>query len=113
MNPQVQHLIALQGTDHDISDLKKNLKHVPEQIKKTWEHLSQEQEKLYGLQQEIQAAQKKRNQLEQEVLKEKDHMAKVKVKLPGIKTNREYSPLLMEVNTIMKKETVQVDFLDW
>ncbi|MEC7641203.1 MAG: hypothetical protein VYC17_03515 [Nitrospinota bacterium] len=103
MNPQLQQLIALQETDHEIADLSRRLKIVPQQIEKSRTHLNQEKKNLENLRQEIQAAQKNRNQLEQEVVKEKDHMAKVKIKLPGVKTNKEYSALLTEVDAINEK----------
>lgn len=105
MNPQIQHLIDLQETDCEIGDLKKWLKVIPEQIKKSRDHLTLEKERLDNLHAEIQALRKKRSRLEQEAQAENDHMAKIKGKLPSVKTNKEYSALLAEVDAVKGKIT--------
>ena len=46
-----------------------------------------------------------RKQLELDVQGETDHMAKAKMKLPAIKTNKEYSAILTEIDGIKEKIT--------
>ena len=41
--------------------------------------------------------------MEQEVQSENDHMAKAKIKLPAVKTNKEYTAILTEVDAIKEK----------
>jgi predicted nucleic acid-binding Zn-ribbon protein len=54
--------------------------------------------------------------LEQDVAAEKDHMAKTKIKLPNVKTNKEYSAILAEVETIKNKisgwQTEELEILE-
>ena len=52
---------------------------------------------------EIEKLQKERKSLEQEVQSENDHMAKAKIKLPAVKTNKEYTAILTEVDAIKGK----------
>ncbi|MFQ5673840.1 MAG: zinc ribbon domain-containing protein [Nitrospinales bacterium] len=116
MNPQIQQLIALQETDQEIADLKRHLEAVPKQIETSRLHLAREKKALDDLQEEIQEARKKRNQLEQQTLTEKDHMAKVRIKLPNVKTNKEYSAILVEVdaikNTIASLEDQELEVME-
>ena len=46
---------------------------------------------------------KKRHKLEMDVQSENDHMAKVKQKLPTVKTNKEYTAILSEVDAVKVK----------
>ena len=52
---------------------------------------------------EIETLQKESKSLEQEVQSENDHMAKAKIKLPAVKTNKEYTAILTEVDAIKEK----------
>ena len=47
--------------------------------------------------------QKSRKQLEADAQGENDHMAKTKTKLPLVKTNREYTAILAEIDSIKEK----------
>lgn len=103
MNPQIGHLIALQEIDSDITELKKGIAMIPGQIESGKTSLMEQKKRLDEAGDVIKAMQKQRLQLEQEVKAENDHMAKTKVKLPAVKTNKEYTALLAEVDAIKQK----------
>jgi len=63
MNPQLEQLIALQKTDHEIGDLQRCLETVPQQIETSRSHLAREKKTLDDQQTEIQEARKKLDQL--------------------------------------------------
>lgn len=103
MHPQIANLIALQNIDSDIAELRKGIVAIPQQIESGKAELAEKRKQLDGATDEIKAMQKKRLQLEQEVKAENDNMAKVKTKLPAVKTNKEYSALLAEIESIKQK----------
>lgn len=109
MNPQIQQLTALQETDSDIADLKKGLETLPRQIESNRSGLEARKKRLDDAVEHIKTLQNKRRQLEQEVRIENDHMSKTKLKLPSVKTNKEYTALLAEVEAIKQKVTAMED----
>lgn len=102
---QLQHLVKLQTKDNEISDLKSCLEIIPGQIASGQKALEDKRSKLNALQEEIDALKKQRNQLEQDAKAEADHMAKTKSKLPTVKTNKEYTAILTESDTIKARIT--------
>lgn len=109
MNLQIQLLINLQKTDLAIGDFKKRLKALPEQIETSRSCLTREKEQMDRLKKEIETMQKKRIQLEHDAEAANDHMRKVRAKLPAVKTNKEYTALLTEVEAAKKKITLFED----
>jgi uncharacterized protein len=103
MNPQLQQLVFLQEVDLEIQALQKQLTEIPKQIETSLSHLNEEKKALETAQQEIKDLQKTRSKLEQDAASENDRMAKTKVKLPAVKTNKEYSALLAEIETAKGK----------
>lgn len=103
MNPQLQQLISLQEVNFEIQFLQKQLKEIPKQIETSLAHLNKEKKELENAQQEIKDLQKTRSKLEQDAASENDKMAKTKVKLPAVKTNKEYTALLAEIESAKKK----------
>ena len=103
MNAQLQKLIDLQAVDLEISELEKALKSIPGQLKSAQSGMEAITRELEQARQVIADMQKKRKQLEMDVQKENDHMAKTKTKLPAVKTNKEYTAILVEVEGIKGK----------
>jgi uncharacterized protein len=103
MNPQLQQLISLQEVNFEIQFLQKQLTATPKQIETSLGHLNKEKKNLENAQQEIKDLQKTRSKLEQDATSENDKMAKTKVKLPAVKTNKEYTALLAEIESAKKK----------
>jgi len=116
MNIQLQKLVSLQEIDNEITEIKKLLKTLPEQIASSLAELEGKKKDFNEISALIDSLQKKRNKLEQDVAAENDHMAKTKIKLPNVKTNKEYSAILAEVENIKVKisewETAELEILE-
>ena len=102
---QLGFLIDLQGKDNEINELQKSLEIIPGQIASGQKELEGKKSKLKALQEDIETLKKQRGQLEQDAKAEADHMAKTKGKLPTVKTNKEYTAILNEVEAIKTKIT--------
>ena len=91
---QLKALVELQKKDDEINDLKKSLEIIPGQLAAGQQELESTMGELNTLQAEIDSLKKQRSQLEQDAEAEADHMAKTKIKLPTVKTNKEYTAIL-------------------
>ena len=100
---QLNSLIALQESDSDIVDLEDSLALIPKQLESAEKELEGKKGKLKLLADEIESLKASRKKFEQAVQEEIDHMAKTKIKLPSVKTNKEYTAILSEVEAIEKK----------
>ena len=100
---QLQQLIVLQRLDDEIAEHKKLLVDIPLQIDAGCTELEEKKKILSNAKEELDALQKERKDLELAVQGENDHMAKAKTKLPAVKTNREYTAILSEVEAIKVK----------
>ena len=100
---QLQQLIVLQSLDDEIAEHKKLLADIPFQIDAGCTELEEKKKILSNAKEELDALQKERKDLELAVQGENDHMAKAKTKLPAVKTNREYTAILSEVEAIKVK----------
>ena len=100
---QLQQLIVLQSLDDEIAEHKKLLADIPLQIDARCTELEEKKKILSNAKEELDALQKERKDLELAVQGENDHMAKAKTKLPAVKTNREYTAILSEVEAIKVK----------
>ncbi len=102
-NAQLEKLVSLQALDNEVKELKKCQKLIPGQIEKGQKELESKKSRLNKLKGEIDDLQKQRNQCEQDVKSEQDHMIKAQLKLPAVKTNKEYGALLAEIEAIKVK----------
>ncbi|MBT3368352.1 MAG: hypothetical protein HN472_01820 [Nitrospina sp.] len=100
---QLQQLISLQGLDDEIAEHNELLAEIPLQINARIADLDEKKKILSIAKEELDTLQKKNKDLESEVQGENDHMAKAKTKLPAVKTNKEYTAILSEVDAIKKK----------
>ena len=100
---QLQQLVDLQKIDDQISEHKKILADIPLQLESARGELEEKKNILKVVTDEIETLQKQRKDLELEVQGENDHMAKAKTKLPSVKTNKEYTAILAEIDTIKEK----------
>jgi hypothetical protein len=100
---QLQQLILLQKLDDEIVEHRNQLADIPVQIDSEFEELEDKKKILSIAKEEIDTLQKNRKAIESEVQGENDHMAKAKTKLPAVKTNKEYTAILSEVDAIKKK----------
>ena len=100
---QLQQLVLLQNLDDEIAEHNKLLAEVPTQIDAGRAELDNKKKILATAQEEIKALQDNRKAIESEVQGENDHMAKIKIKLPAVKTNKEYTAILSEVDAVKVK----------
>ena len=100
---QLQQLVDLQKMDDEISECRNILTDIPLQLDSARGELEEKKNILKVVMDEIERLQKERKSLEQEVQSENDHMAKAKIKLPAVKTNKEYTAILTEVDAIKGK----------
>lgn len=100
---QLQQLVDLQRIDDQISEHKKILADIPLQLESARVELEEKKNILKVVTDEMETLQKQRKDLELEVQGENDHMAKAKTKLPTVKTNKEYTAILAEIDAIKEK----------
>ena len=100
---QLQQLVDLQKIDDQISEHKKILSDIPLQLESARAELEEKKNILKVVTDEMETLQKQRKDLELEVQGENDHMAKAKTKLPTVKTNKEYTAILAEIDAIKEK----------
>lgn len=100
---QLDQLVKLQEIDLEIHEGEQGLARIPGQLKAAQSGMEEKTKKQEAAKLEIQNLQNDRKQLELDVQSETDHMAKAKMKLPAIKTNKEYSAILTEIDTIKEK----------
>jgi len=109
MNPQLQTLIELQKIDNEIAELEQGIASIPRQIESGRAGIEEKQVHLKEAEDDLLALQNKRRGLEIDVATENDHIAKTKTKLPAVKTNKEYSAILTEVDAVKEKILVLED----
>ena len=109
MNPQLQRLIELQQMDHEIAELEQSIATIPQQIQSGAAGLKEKKDHLKKAEDVLTELQTKRKGLEMDVATENDHIAKTKTKLPAVKTNREYSAILAEVDVVKEKISILED----
>ncbi|MFT4578723.1 MAG: putative nucleic acid-binding Zn-ribbon protein [Nitrospinales bacterium] len=100
---QLRQLVDLQKIDDQISEHNKALADIPRQLDSASLELEEKKSILKVVTEEIAALKKRGKDLELEVQGESDHMAKAKTKLPAVKTNKEYTAILTEVDAIKEK----------
>lgn len=100
---QLDQLVKLQEIDSEIREGDQGLARIPGQLKAAQSGMEEKTKKQEAVKLEIENLQKNRKQLELDVQGETDHMTKAKMKLPAIKTNKEYSAILTEINGIKEK----------
>jgi predicted nucleic acid-binding Zn-ribbon protein len=103
MNNQLQKLIELQAIDREILEYDGILAAVPGQIKSGQAEMDAITKELEEARDVIADMKKSTKQLEADVQSENDHMAKIKTKLTAVKTNKEYTAILTEVDSVKEK----------
>jgi len=103
MKKELEKLILLQKADIEIAEHRRALGRIPAQIESARSGMEEKRRRLEEARKGIEDLKNRRRKLEQEAQAEADHMAKVKTKLPSVKTNKEYSALLAEIDGIKAK----------
>ena len=103
MNDQLQKLIELQAIDQEIAESDRALASIPNQIRSGQADMDAVKKKLEQARAVIADMKKSNKQLEADVQLENDHMAKIKTKLTAVKTNKEYTAIMTEVESVKEK----------
>jgi len=103
MNDQLQKLVGLQAIDREIAGFDRALASIPNQIKSGQADMDAVKKELEQAREVIADMKKSNKQLEADVQSENDHMAKIKTKLTAVKTNKEYTAILSEVESVKAK----------
>jgi uncharacterized protein len=103
MNAELQKLIDLQNLDQEISEFEGALDSIPNQIQSATAEMAALTTEIEQAREVIASMQKSQKQLQADVQTENDHMAKTKTKLPLVKTNKEYSAIVTEVESVKEK----------
>ena len=96
-------MIELQAIDNQIGELEHGKAAIPKQIELGKSGVKEKQNQLAEAESSLAQLQKERKDLEIDVMEENDHAAKTKTKLSSVKTNKEYSAILVEVDAVKEK----------
>jgi len=103
MKKELEQLILLQKADSEIADFRQALGRIPRQVEAARSGMNGKKKALDDALARIEALKTRRRKLEQDAQAEADHMTRAKTKLPSVKTNKEYSALLSEIDAIKEK----------
>jgi predicted nucleic acid-binding Zn-ribbon protein len=100
---EFEKLIKLQKLDKEITDISLFLDNIPSQIEKINEKIEASSQIITLAKERMDQNQKKRRNLEAEVKDIKEQVSKYNRQLNEVKTNREYSSLLKEIEEAKQK----------
>ena len=103
MDIEFEKLIQLQRLDLKIRQITLFLENTPPLIEEIDKKIEKSSQVAASAQGKMTSSQKKRRELEAEVKDIKDHIAKYKRQLNEVKTNKEYTTLLKEIEESQKK----------
>jgi predicted nucleic acid-binding Zn-ribbon protein len=106
MRDQIKKLIELQKVDSEIYDLKVKLKEKPEFIAQLKSEFEKNLALLSGLEGKLKRIQLDRKSLELELKTKEEGIAKANAKLSEIRTNKEYSAKLSEIESIKADKSI-------
>lgn len=99
MDNQFVLLMELQRLDERLRALHVEQQQLPQQLQPYETACTAAQQALIQLQQGIALSERQRRTLERELDSLQAHLAKTQSKLPDVKTNKEYSAILVEIDT--------------
>ncbi|MGA1839150.1 MAG: zinc ribbon domain-containing protein [bacterium] len=97
MNPQLEYLIHLQEIDFRIRIIDREISLMPEDIEKLRENLQKEEEAKESAKIRLEELEKDRRKKERELESEEAKLSKYNTQLLSVKTNKEYSAMLHEI----------------
>jgi len=100
---EFEKLIKLQKLDKEITDISLFLENIPSQIEEIDEKIEASSQIITLAKEKMDQNQKKRRDLEAEVKDIKEQVSKYNRQLNEVKTNREYSSLLKEIEEAKQK----------
>lgn len=113
---QLELLVGLQEIDQEIQKLNQLKEKIPREIEQEQQLFEKINNEINQLKDIIEQAKKERRSKELETQSVKDFLSKTKDKLPGVKTNKEYSALLQEISNLKNKinslEENEIDLME-
>ena len=104
MNEQLKLLIDLQNLDLKILGLEKLKNNIPKEIEQKRENFKSSEDEFKDRESELKEIQKSIRLKEGFLNDETEHLKKTQVKLNEVKTNKEYSAILNEIESIKGKK---------
>ncbi len=109
MEKQLELIVELQGLDTVISQLMREKEAIPQEIQALEQRYSQESSHVEAAKAELEDLQKKRRSKERELESQAQEMKKRQGRLLEVKTNKEYSAILHEMETLREKQSTLED----
>ncbi len=109
MNPDLEKLIRLQQIETTAEDAKRRMAEHPDRIQSLDGRLQQAKDLVAGVKARLTAAQEKRRADEKEVATVQTRLAKYKDQLLEVKTNREYTAMLHEIEAAQNDIKIRED----
>lgn len=109
MNPELEQLIRLQALDLQIKELAYQRNELPRQIKSLELEIAKAENELRDTQTDMEHLRKQRRHLEGEVDVLRAKLSKYKDQLMAVKTNREYTAMLSEIDACNKEISSKED----
>ncbi|MFQ5896455.1 MAG: zinc ribbon domain-containing protein [Nitrospinota bacterium] len=103
MNSQLRHLVALQGLDDVLAELRRRRAEVPGKIEAERARLKAFEERARRTRCALEAEQKAQRAREGDIKEEEARLRSCRTKLNQVKTNREYQVLLAEIASLEQK----------
>lgn len=99
MQDQFPLLTTLQQLDNRLGALQTKVKALPEQLQAYDAVCTEARQALVATEDDIERTERQRRSLERELDRSQAQLAKTQTKLRGVKTNKEYSAVLAEIDT--------------
>lgn len=109
MNSTLESLIALQHLDKTIFDIRQRVENIPQALQQLDELLTESEGKVSKTRVSIEDQERTRRSKESEIEANSEQMKKYQGQLLQVKTNKEYSALLAEINGLKSKNTLIED----
>ena len=108
LKDQIKKLVGLQKIDSEIYSLKSDLEEKPQKIEVLKQEFEQEKQKLNDLEENLKKIQLARKEKELELQTKEDEIAKNNSQLLQIKTNKEYTAKINEIESV-KADKSQIE----
>ncbi len=109
MEKQLELLVELQGWDTVISQLMREKEAIPQEIQALEQRYSQESSHVEAAKAQLEDLQKERRSKERQLESQAQEMKKRQGRLLEVKTNKEYSAILHEMETLREKQSTLED----
>jgi uncharacterized protein len=109
MNPEIEKLVHLQSAESRLRRVEAEAADVPKQRAQGDERLAEERARLEDARQALATSQKTRRQLESELQDQETKRSRYKSQLMEVKTNKEYTAMLHEIEVVEREIRARED----